>query len=650
MSRREKAKKLTAVEVLVVAFVCLFVLAIAGPASQKSRFDADRTQCMKNLSTIGKAMVIYANDYDGQFPRSGGRNSTWSTRILHWQAPNRYLAYGLAADSSGGMGSISSCFYLLVKYMDVNPKTFVCPGDAGTTTFNPADYSVGDRELIDLWDFGPEPPDHCSYSYHLPFSLYHLTTSSEPKLAVAADRNPWLGSRTGKVKDIGLSNPDGGREAVKASNSTSHDDEGQNVLFVDGHVSSEDHSFCGINDDNIYTSWDGGDIRRGALPTIVSLPADRNDSFLVNEPPTYRATTVRQPRNLNSADLKETSVVPTLDSAIPKNKNVIWCGTFQMAWDKFKNDIIGEPVQLIDAEELASRLNKGEFSPDNIEADSFYTAAGFVEDGIIEQIQNEMARRFPSEPRPTFDDRYRKLPKASVAYSFLSLDAGFKYPFYTNNQSFPFQDSKGSRTDVTSFRESSQGRDPNSENVSKQVEILHYKFGQRGGAAEFSVDLCRHTDPYQVVLARVPRGETLGETLAQVQKYIAEFKQDQYYNVLRELRPIDSLIVPDVLYKLTHHFKELEDKSLANPKRRELGYLIFEARQMVHFSLSRTGVILKSQAVMGGGGAAAPPIQIEQPRHLYFDRPFLIYVQKRGEEFSPFFVMWVDNAELMEKF
>jgi hypothetical protein len=31
-----------------------------------------------------------------------------------------------------------------------------------------------------------------------------------------------------------------------------------------------------------------------------------------------------------------------------------------------------------------------------------------------------------------------------------------------------------------------------------------------------------------------------------------------------------------------------------------------------------------------------------------FDRPFLIVVKKRGAE-HPFFVMWVDNAELLCK-
>ena len=63
---------------------------------------------------------------------------------------------------------------------------------------------------------------------------------------------------------------------------------------------------------------------------------------------------------------------------------------------------------------------------------------------------------------------------------------------------------------------------------------------------------------------------------------------------------------------------------------------------MIDFSLSRKGVVVKSEARIGGGGAL--------PRRLHFNRPFLIYVKKRGAEYSPFFVMWVDNAELLQEF
>ena len=37
--------------------------------------------------------------------------------------------------------------------------------------------------------------------------------------------------------------------------------------------------------------------------------------------------------------LKETVVVPTLDSPMPTGKNVVWCSSFQLAWNKLKEDV-----------------------------------------------------------------------------------------------------------------------------------------------------------------------------------------------------------------------------------------------------------------------------------------------------------------------
>jgi len=264
--------------------VIVLLMGILMPAMARTRQKAFRMACVTNLSGIGKAMQIYANDYEDKFPRSGGKNCYWARSIPDWQASNRYAAYGLNTDGNGGQANITSCFYLLVKYCEMTPKSFICSGDAGATEFNPADDAAGDRDLIDLWDFGFDPSTHCSYSYHMPFGLYALTISSNPGLAVAADRNPWQDSPAYSAKVMmGLFNPDGGREAVKYGNAIAHQEEAQNVLFVDSHVGQEKRSFCGINNDNIYTFWDGGDIRIGSPPMIGSQPMDRRDSLLVND-------------------------------------------------------------------------------------------------------------------------------------------------------------------------------------------------------------------------------------------------------------------------------------------------------------------------------------------------------------------------------
>jgi len=252
----------------------------------RPRSTAYRMTCGTNLSRIGKAMLIYANDYDGKLPRAGGRGTIWQPKINNWQASDRITAYNLQPDGTGGAASISASFYLLIKYAERSPKLFVCDRDKGTTEFKITDYSVGDKELVDLWDFGPEPWKHCSYAYHIPYGLYALTTSSEPGMAVAADRSPWIATARLKARNFSLFKPDGDIKQQKAGNCFVHQEDGQNVLFLDTHVYFERRAFCAINDDNIYTFWAGGDIRRGGQPVVGgSEPKDRKDSFLVHDPP-----------------------------------------------------------------------------------------------------------------------------------------------------------------------------------------------------------------------------------------------------------------------------------------------------------------------------------------------------------------------------
>jgi prepilin-type N-terminal cleavage/methylation domain-containing protein len=280
-----KKKGFTLVELLVVIAIIALLMGILMPALARVRQIAFRMVCGTNLSGLGKAMMIYANDYEDELPRAGGRNSTWAATIPNWMAGNRFTAYNLGTDGSGGVANISSCFYLLVKYAEVTPKSFICKGDSGTTEFKPADDGAGQLDLIDLWDFGKVPSTHCSYSYHMPFGAYALTTSSEPGMAVAADRNPLQDSPAATAKDWpGIFDPAGGKELVKYGNAIAHQEDAQNVLFLDIHVGQEKRAFCGINDDNIYTYWNGGDIRVGGAPQLGTNPlTERLDSLLVTD-------------------------------------------------------------------------------------------------------------------------------------------------------------------------------------------------------------------------------------------------------------------------------------------------------------------------------------------------------------------------------
>jgi len=294
MTRPSGSSGLTRADVLVLIVAGVFLLILAGPLASMPRNQATRAVCRANLARIGRAMLVYANEYEGALPRAGGPTTVWGGPVI-WTAVNRHMAYGVSIDDEGGRATISSCFYLLVKYLQVPPRMFVCPADKGTREFRMADEVTvtGKFRLTDAWDFGGQPMNKCSYAYHLPFGQYGLTTSRDPNLAVAADRNPWIRSPANEAGDFSLFNPDvppynGTVRTARMGNSLSHQRDGQNVLFLDGRVTFEHRSSCGLDNDNIYNksaNMNRGDAK-GTMPAYATYYQAMNvrDSLLVHDP------------------------------------------------------------------------------------------------------------------------------------------------------------------------------------------------------------------------------------------------------------------------------------------------------------------------------------------------------------------------------
>ena len=106
-----------------------------------------------------------------------------------------------------------------------------------------------------------------------------------------------------------------------------------------------------------------------------------------------------------------------------------------------------------------------------------------------------------------------------------------------------------------------------------------------------------------------------------------------------QVAPRDSLLIPSMHWRIGRHFKELEgkDKQFLNPKLK--GLFLDTALQMIEFRLDRSGAELSSESkVVVKPGAT----------YFHFNRPFLVLMKKRDGK-QPFFVMWVDNAELLDK-
>jgi hypothetical protein len=333
-----------------------------------------------------------------------------------------------------------------------------------------------------------------------------------------------------------------------------------------------------------------------------------------------------------STSLRQTFVVPTLDTPVPEGKSALWCASVQLAWDKLKNDVAKGPLEVQNAEIIASRLNAAEYSEANLEQNTFYAAAGLVKDGIVERIKEEMKQRFPDVETPDISPG----TEGAVAYSYLKAGVKFSLPYFENDEEFTFTDSGGKSTSVKSFGIRKKD-DYAYQQLRSQVAILyiHHDMARKREMDEFILDPCKDSSPHQIVLARVARKATLAETLTDVDKKTKEQPSD-YFPLKFGVR--DTLLIPCMHWRVKHHFKELEgkDKRLLNPSLR--GLYMDTNLQTLDFRIDRGGAELSSE----GKFVVLPDLS-----YFEFNRPYLIYMKKRGDN-QPFFVMWVENAEIMQ--
>jgi hypothetical protein len=336
-------------------------------------------------------------------------------------------------------------------------------------------------------------------------------------------------------------------------------------------------------------------------------------------------TTIAATFDGTSDQLQRTVIVPTLDTPMPEGKNEIWCASFQLAWDKLRNNVAKEPIQLDQNQELADRLNNAAVSEVDLPTGASYSAAGFDRDGIQDKIRSDMKRLFPGSPVDLPE------PRGVTAYGFLRTCVKFKRPYFEHKNGFRFSGAEN----VAGFgfsREQEGGFKP----VREQVGVLYVTFQDELRENELTtcaVDLCVDSQPNQIVLARLPRGATLGETLTAHEKLATAPTATMER---RRFTPTDHLRVPNMNWRIAHQFRELLDCNLLNQSVH--GLPITAAAQVIEFSLDRSGAELRSESLLKVAAS---------PRDFYFDRPFLLFVKKRDAN-RLFFVMWVDNDELLQ--
>jgi hypothetical protein len=320
--------------------------------------------------------------------------------------------------------------------------------------------------------------------------------------------------------------------------------------------------------------------------------------------------------------VKNTTIVPYLNHPIEKGKNLLFCSTFQIAWNELKETIIKEEIKLVEESGIVDNLNSGVSSKNDLSESDYVAHAGFGKDDILETINGELRKKF-KENAPTLDEVLTDTD--ILAYAYLYKNLRFITEFEEIEKPLFFSPN-GEGKDVRSFGIQKFNPEDHSE-IAKQVSILSYV-----DDLDFILSLSSDSPYDEIILAMVKPEKTLLETITKVNERIEKTTPGS-------LKEDDVLKIPKVSFEAKHSYDELVGKFLKNEGFTD--YFIAKAIQNTRFQLNQKGAIVESEAeiyLKKNGG---------EERYLVFSQPFLLMLREKGRTY-PYLAIWFNDPELFE--
>ena len=349
-----------------------------------------------------------------------------------------------------------------------------------------------------------------------------------------------------------------------------------------------------------------------------------------------KLTSIKQTNTTQEAstELKKAdgiTIVPTMQDTLTTDSS--WCGTFQLVWNDMKNEVVKQDIVFTPQEEMATNLNKEEFTEDMISDEYYFKTYGLKTLELKEQIEKGIKEKFnqDSDILNNFDWSDTGLDDPSNAdmrryffYAMLYRKFEFLNEFDTlENQKF------GDKYDNIEYF----GIDANTkDSLGTQIDVLYYN-----SEDDFAIIVNTKTDD-EVIFCKSPEGTTFMEIYENMNKKTKTYTGDKSFN------DVDEFKAPKLALDEKREYTELQNKEFKTADPVYDTGIIEQAIQTIKFSLDEKGGEIKSEAGISVkfDAVSVTPIVKDEPRYFYVDDTFTLFLREKDKSL-PYFAGRIDD-------
>ena len=312
-------------------------------------------------------------------------------------------------------------------------------------------------------------------------------------------------------------------------------------------------------------------------------------------------------------------ITPTYTSKLSSTEtNKVWCGTFNLVWNDFMNDVIGEKIEFEDGpSELADELNKQSFTVNELNPNSYFKTQGVATFDFKSQIENGIKQKF-NEDSKILDKVEWGNSDVYVLYAMLKKEFNYleKFPTLKDN-TFGNSEEK-----VKYF-----GIEPDTlQTASKNIEILFYNSKE-----DFAIKL-KTKENEEVYLYK-----TTGENKSFEENYQEMMKKQAQYTGDKKWNRIDILNIPFIKISDEINYDELCGRMIKGTN-----WYIRQAIQTIDFELNNYGGSVKSEALI----EALKEAVFKKGREFIYNADFILYLKEEDKD-KPYFALKVDGTDIL---